>query len=67
MSIDKIKQKLEQVIAASEFYDELSKQIIKDNIELDNVKMKMIFAKREILKLLLDIKKSIRELAKSQL
>jgi len=62
MIADEIKQKIEQIIVASEFYDELSKQLIKDNVELDNVKMKMIFTKKEILKLLLKAKESIREL-----
>ena len=58
----KLAMKLEQVVAASEFYDDLNKQLIKDNVELDNVKMKMIFTKKEILKLILEAKESIREL-----
>ena len=58
----KLAMKLEQVVAASEFYDDLNKQFIKDNVELDNVKMKMIFTKKEILKLILEAKEAIREL-----
>ncbi|RLE37464.1 hypothetical protein DRJ17_06565 [Candidatus Woesearchaeota archaeon] len=62
MSAEELRQKLDQVVVAAEFYDELGKQLIKDNVELENVKTKMNFAKQEILKLLLDAKQHIEEI-----
>ncbi len=67
MSAEEIKQRLEQVIVGAEFYDELAKQLIRDNVELDNVKMKMVFTKKEILKLLLEAKESVKEIIHAQL
>ena len=59
MIIDDVKTKLMQIEAAINFYDELGGGVIRNDVALENTQLKMIFAKKEILKLILETKNLI--------
>ena len=65
MITDDLKFKLSQVEVAVTFYDELNRKLIRNDVDLENTKLKMIFTKREILKLIIESKDMIESTAHS--
>lgn len=65
MISEDLKFKLSQVEVAVTFYDELNRKLIRNDVDLENTKLKMIFTKKEILKLIIESKDMIESTAQS--
>jgi hypothetical protein len=50
-------EKLNRLKITLDYYEELSRSQSKDSIELENIKLKMQFAKKEMLLLLMEVDK----------
>ncbi|MBU0535575.1 MAG: hypothetical protein KKE20_01315 [Nanoarchaeota archaeon] len=63
---EKLRKKIQKVSAVLDFYDDLCKRSIHDEKELKDVKLKMDFAKKQMLKLCMESKKIIKSAEKQE-
>ena len=59
--LKKLKKKTQKISAVLDFYDDLGRRKIHDKKELKDVKLKIEFAKKQIMKLCMDSKQIINE------
>lgn len=59
--IEKLKNRVQKLSAVLDFYDSLKKRKITDGKELEDTRLKMDFAKKQMLKLCIESKKIIKE------
>lgn len=59
--IEKLKNKIQKLSAVLDFYDSLKKRKITNEKELGDTRLKMDFAKKQMLKLCIEGKKIIKE------
>ena len=62
MKIEKLRENVEKIQATAEVYDSLAVEEAKDQKELEYNRLKMKYAKDQILRLTMDIKSKIKEI-----
>jgi hypothetical protein len=61
MLSQRIKENVVKINALFDYYDDLSKRKLKDKSDLQNTKEKMFFARKRVIELTADIKKTVKE------
>ena len=63
-SISRLKKKVEKITALSDYYENLKKRKIGSEEELKDVKAKIVFSQKQMIKMCLESKKILKEIKK---